>query len=210
MRGPFCIGLTGGIGCGKSSAARIFARLGAAVVDTDEISHELTRAGGAAMPAILDAFGAQLLTADGALDRTRMRVLVFRDATAKERLEAILHPLIRQESQARVTSARAPYVVLVVPLLLETNAYRGIIERVLVVDCEERQQIERTRARSGLSDSEVEAIMAAQLPRAVRLAAADDVLPNDGDLEKLQRDCEALHRQYLALAARAQKDASDC
>jgi dephospho-CoA kinase len=210
MRGPFCIGLTGGIGCGKSSAARIFARLGAAVVDTDEISHELTRAGGAAMPAILDAFGAQLLTADGALDRTRMRVLVFRDATAKERLEAILHPLIRQESQARVTRARAPYVVLVVPLLLETNAYRGIIERVLVVDCEERQQIERTRARSGLSDSEVEAIMAAQLPRAVRLAAADDVLPNDGDLEKLQRDCEALHRQYLALAARAQKDAFDC
>ncbi|HEX6004558.1 MAG TPA: dephospho-CoA kinase [Burkholderiales bacterium] len=208
MRGPYCIGLTGGIGCGKSSAARVFERLGAAVVDTDEISRELTRAGGAAIPAICEVFGPESLTAEGALDRARMRALVFRNAAAKQRLEAILHPMIRAESRARIAATRAPYVILVVPLLLETGAYREIVERVLVVDCEEQQQMARTRARSGLSDGEVEAIMAAQLPRAARLAAADDVLRNDADFTTLQRDCEALHRRYLALASGAQSGAS--
>jgi len=197
---PFCVGLTGGIGSGKSSAARIFHELGAAVVDTDEISHELTRAGGAAMPAIRDAFGETYVSADGGLERAPMRQRVFSDAAARAKLEAILHPLIRSETRSRVECAHADYVVIVVPLLLETGAYRELTDRVLVVDCSEDAQIARTMARSKLSEGEVRAIMAAQVPRATRLAAADDVLHNDGDLAALQTGAAALHRRYTALA----------
>lgn len=201
MHEPYCVGLTGGIGCGKSSAARMFQELGAAVIDTDEISHELTRPGGAAVPEILREFGAEYITPEGALDRAKMRERVFSDAAAKARLERILHPMIRHESRTRLAAARAPYAILVVPLLLETGAYKEFVKRILVVDCDEAQQIARTTSRSGLKPAEVTAIMATQVSRTTRLAAADDILRNDADLDTLRRDVEALHARYLAFAA---------
>ena len=197
----FCVGLTGGIGCGKSQATNMFAALGADIVDTDVIAHELTAPGGGAMAAIAAAFGNEYVRSDGALDRARMRELVFSDATAKSRLEAIIHPMIRAESRKRIESGSGPYVVLVVPLLLETGAYRELIDRVLVVDCEESQQIERTMARSHLTEDAVRRIMTAQLPRARRLEQADEVLSNDADINSLRAQVEVLHQQYLKAAA---------
>lgn len=201
MAARLCIGLTGGIGSGKTSAAEIFRELGAAVVDTDEIAHALTRAGGAAVDAIRKAFGDDYVDADGALDRRKMRATVFSDAAARRKLEEILHPLIREQAGLRIAAAPGPYVVLVVPLLLETGAYRRLVSRVLVVDCEEALQIARAAARSGLAADEVRAIMAAQMPRALRLAAADDVIRNDGDMAGLRRQAEALHAKYVTLAS---------
>ncbi|MGQ0749916.1 MAG: dephospho-CoA kinase [Betaproteobacteria bacterium] len=201
MAEPFCVGLTGGIGCGKSSAATILRELGAAVIDTDEIAHELTQSGGAALPDIAARFGADYIMQNGALDRGKMRRLVFARPEAKAQLESILHPLIRREAQARVAGARAPYVVLVVPLLLETGAYKALVRRVLVIDCDEALQIARTAKRSGMTAEEVRAVMAAQISRDARLAAADDVLVNDSDLVSLRRGAVALHQQYLALAS---------
>ena len=198
---PYCIGLTGGIGSGKSSAAKIFEELGAGVVDTDEISHALTRAGGAAIPLIRAEFGADYVAADGSLDRAKMRQLVFGDPSARNRLEAILHPLIGKEARARVAASPQPYVMLVVPLLLETGAYRGFIKRIAVVDCTEAQQIERTMQRSGLSKAQVRAIMSTQVTREQRLARADDLLNNSGDPAAMRREVETLHTKYLALAA---------
>ncbi len=197
---PYCVGLTGGIGSGKSSAARIFSESGAGVVDVDDISHALTRPGGAAIVPIRSAFGAEAITPEGSLDRTRMRALVFADASAKDKLEAILHPLIGLEARAEVARAAQPYVMLVVPLLLERDAYRDLIQRVAVVDCPEAVQIERTMRRSALSEDAVRAIMAAQLSRAQRLAKADDVLYNDGDETQLRQQVAALHVRYLELA----------
>jgi dephospho-CoA kinase len=201
---PLCIGLTGGIGSGKSSAARLFEALGAAVIDTDAIAHELTRVGGAALDAIRCAFGDEYIAADGGLDRSRMRRLVFSNRAARANLEAILHPLIRDETRARVAAARAPYIVIVVPLLLETGAYSDLTDRVLVVDCSENAQIARTAARSGLTEPEVRAIMATQVSRSQRLAAAHDVLHNDGDLAALGEKVQALHLRYLSLARAAE------
>lgn len=197
---PFCVGLTGGIGSGKSTAAALFAELGAAVIDTDAISHELTQPGGRAIDAIREAFGAGYIAADGSLDRPRMRERVFSDPAAKSRLEAILHPLIRERSRADVAAAKQPYAVLVVPLLLETGAYRDVTHRVLVVDCSEAKQVERATRRSRLSTAEVQAIMATQLPRAERRARADDVIDNDGGMESLRRQAGELHVKYLSLA----------
>lgn len=196
----YCIGLTGGIGSGKSSAAEIFRELGAAVVDTDEIARELTRPGGAAIAAIRRQFGADYIAADGGLDRVKMRNLVFKDPASKKKLEAILHPVIRQKSKKQIAAARQPYVLIAVPLLLETGAYRDLINRVLVVDCDEEQQVARTMRRSRLTADEVRAIMAAQLPRSERLIRADDVLRNDDGMAALRRQIEILHGQYLALA----------
>jgi dephospho-CoA kinase len=198
---PYCIGLTGGIGSGKSSAAKIFEELGAAIVDTDEIARQLTVPAGAAIAAIREQFGANYLAHDGSLDRAKMRRLAFCDPASRRKLEQILHPLIRDESRARLLTARQPYALIVVPLLLETGSYRGLIDRVLVVDCGEEQQVERATRRSQLSADEVRAIMAAQLPRSEHLARADDVLHNDTDLIALRRQAEALHAKYLALAA---------
>ncbi len=198
---PYCIGVTGGIGSGKSSAAASFAALGAGVVDTDDIAHELTAAGGPAMPAIVAAFGTAAQAADGSLDRTAMRELVFADPSKRKALEAILHPLIRAEARDRVARSPAPYVMLVVPLLLETGSYQDLVRRVLVIDCDESLQVSRTMQRSGLSADAVRAIMAAQLPRRERLARADDVLLNDGDLARLRDQAAKLHQHYLKLAA---------
>ncbi|MFC4486878.1 dephospho-CoA kinase [Tepidiphilus baoligensis] len=198
---PFIIGLTGGIGSGKSAAAEHFARLGAAVVDTDAIAHELTAPGGAAIPALVAAFGPDILTPAGALDRAKMRTLAFSDPEVKRRLEAILHPLIRQESEARCRAAtEAPYVVLVVPLLIEAGPdYRRRCQRIAVVDCPEEVQIARVRARSGLDEDLIRRIMAQQASRAARLAAADDILDNGGDLAQLHAQVEALDRLYREL-----------
>lgn len=198
----FVVGLTGGIGSGKSAVAVLFAELGADIVDTDAIAHQLTGRGGAAIEPIRAAFGGSVITPDGALDRPAMRRLVFSDPAAKQRLEAILHPMIRVEADLRCVSAQGAYVILVVPLLVETGSYRGRVDRILVVDCAEETQIARTMARSGLSEAEVRSIMAVQAGREARLAAADDVIDNDGDLEALRAQVEALHLRYLD-AARA-------
>lgn len=196
----FVVGLTGGIGSGKSAAAEHFARLGAAVVDTDAIAHELTRAGGAAIAALRREFGDAMIGPDGALDRAKMRARVFSDPQAKARLEALLHPMIRAEAERRIAGARAPYAVLVVPLLVESGGYRQRVARVLVVDCPQALQIARVVARSNLTPAEVEAIIRSQASREARLAAADDVIDNSGDLAALQQQVEKLHRMYLALA----------
>lgn len=198
------VGVTGGIGCGKSTVAELLATRGAAVVDTDAIAHELTGANGAAMPAIAAAFGSSVLCADGGLDRPEMRRLVFSDASARARLEAILHPMIRRESEERcnaASAANAPYVLLVVPLLVESGSYRDRMTRVLVIDCDEETQVARVMARSGLSADEVRAIMATQASRTERLAAADDVLRNDGDLDSLRDQLDILHERYLSMAS---------
>ena len=197
----YCVGVTGGIGSGKSSAAALFAERGAGIVDNDDIAHEMTRPGGRAMPAIITAFGPGIAAADGSLDRAAMRQRVFAEPAQRKVLEGILHPLIRAEARDRVNSSTAPYVMLVVPLLLETGGYPDLVRRVLVIDCEESQQISRTMQRSALTEEAVRAIMAAQLPRQQRLAGADDVLLNDGDLSRLRSQIDSLHDRYLALAA---------
>ena len=196
----FVVGLTGGIGSGKSAAAEEFARLGATVVDTDAIAHELTAPGGAAIEGVRRLFGDACIDSRGAMDRGRVRALVFDDAAARKRLEGLLHPMIREESNRRIAAATGPYVVHVVPLLIESRDYRERIDRVLVVDCPEETQLTRVSARSGLSEEEVRRMMAAQIPRAERLAAADDVIDNSGSLDDLRRQVQALHRRYLAMS----------
>lgn len=200
----YIVGLTGGIGSGKSAAAEMFREFGAAVVDTDAIAHELTAAGGGALAALREAFGAEILAADGALDRAAMRARVFGDGPARQRLEAILHPMIRTEVDARIARSNAPYVILVVPLLVETGFGRRRLARVAVVDCSEETQLARTMARSALSAEQVRAIMAAQATRAQRLACADDIIPNEGDVAALRREVEHLHVRYLDASCRAE------
>jgi dephospho-CoA kinase len=194
------VGVTGGIGSGKTTAVKLFERLGAGVVDTDAIAHGLTRPGGAAMEPILARFGRGCAQPDGSLDRAAMRALVFSDAQAKRDLEAILHPLIRSASSSAVLQARTPYVLLVVPLLVETGGYRDMLDRVLVIDCDESLQVERVRRRSGLSEEQIRAIMATQASRGERLRAADDVVRNDADEAALGEQVRALHARYLSLA----------
>lgn len=198
---PYLVGLTGGIGSGKTTVANLFAELGAGLVDTDDIARTLTGPGMAAVAEIGHRFGAEYVTADGALDRGRMRRLVFADDKARRDLESILHPLIRQESQRMIATTTAPYAVVVVPLLLETPHYRGYANRVLVVDCDPEIQVERVMKRSGLSREEVLAIMASQLPRAERLRNADDIVSNDGDLAALGPQIPPLHHRYIKFAA---------
>lgn len=200
---PYCVGITGGIGSGKSRATAMFGELGAGVVDTDEISHQITASGGAAMPEIVAAFGPAAAAADGSLDRAAMRQRIFSDPRARRQLENILHPRIRAQAHKCIEESASPYVLLVVPLLLETGAYRDIVRRILVVDCDEALQVSRTIARSRIDEASVRAIMAAQIPRHERLARADDVIRNDGDVEELRRQVATLHDKYLKLAAGA-------
>ncbi|HWM41799.1 MAG TPA: dephospho-CoA kinase [Burkholderiales bacterium] len=195
----FVVGLTGGIGSGKSAAADEFEKLGAAVVDTDVIAHQLTGKGGAALAGIERVFGKDFISGD-ALDRKRMRDHVFADPAAKRALEALLHPMIREESARRIAAARAPYVVHVVPLLVESPDYRRRVDRVLVVDAPEETQVARVRERSRLPEEEVRAIMRTQVSRAERLAAADDVIDNGGSRDALRNQVAALHQKYLQFA----------
>ncbi|HUX62897.1 dephospho-CoA kinase [Sulfuricella sp.] len=198
------IGLTGGIGCGKSSVARIFAALGAAVIDTDEIAHRLTARGAPTLAAIIEQFGSSYQLPDGNLDRARLRNRVFSDHAAKEKLETLLHPLIKQQVVSEMAEAQGPYLVLVIPLFFETGAYRDLVDRVLVVDCDENQQISRTMSRSKLSAEDVRTVMAHQAPRAERIKQADDILSNRGNHADLEEHVNELHQHYLALALRRQ------
>jgi len=200
MTPAFSVGLTGGIGCGKSTVADLFAARGATIVDTDVIAHALTAPQGAAMPAIVAEFGPDFAQPDGALDRARMRTLVFSDASARARLEAILHPRIRAATEAAGQAATGAYVMYVVPLLIESGSWRERVTRVLAIDCSEDTQVARVMQRSHLSADEVRAIMATQVTRTRRLAEADDVVDNDAGLDALQKQVQALHERYLALS----------
>jgi len=200
---PYIVGLTGGIGSGKNAVGDQFAGLGIPVIDADAIAHELTLPGGAGMAAIRDAFGAEFVTPEGALDRARMRTLAFSDSQAKQRLEAILHPMIRAECDRRIAAATsAPYVMLMVPLLFESPILGGSFQRALVVDCPESLQVTRVMARSGLTEDAVRRIMANQSSREQRLALATEVIENTGTLQDLEPQVAALHQRYLE-AARA-------
>lgn len=199
--GKLIVGLTGGIGCGKSTVAAQFAALGAEVIDADAVAHELSRRGEPGWHAVRAAFGESVLRPDGELDRAALRQLVFADPAAKARLEAALHPLIAAAIERQLAAWRGPYGLLMVPLLLEGGRYRDRIDRLLVVDCDEAEQIRRVMARSGLSENEVRAIMATQVDRPTRLAAADDVIDNSGPPASVAPAVAALDRQYRRLAA---------
>ncbi|MFA6970266.1 MAG: dephospho-CoA kinase [Gallionella sp.] len=193
-----CIGLTGGIGCGKSTVARLFEELGAVIIDTDAIAHQLTQPGGQAIAPVRSSFGEYYITSTGAMDRTRMRHLVFSDRSAKSKLENILHPLILSLclEQLQVPSC-APYTLLMAPLLLECPPYLQLVQRVLLVDCSEQNQISRTMQRSRLDESEIRAIIALQLSQTERRARADDIIQNDNAIDALTAQVAVLHQDYL-------------
>jgi dephospho-CoA kinase len=195
------VGLTGGIGSGKSAVADAFAALGIAVTDTDRIAHATTAPGAPGLDAVLAAFGPEYRRPDGALDRDRLRRKVFADPEARALLERIVHPLIGEATRREVEAWTSPYGILVVPLLLERGGLKGLVQRVLVVDCPEEEQVRRVTARSGLGAAEVHAIMATQSTRSARLAAADDVIDNAGPLAAIAPQVAALDRRYRVLAA---------
>lgn len=194
------VGVTGGLGAGKTTVSRIFADLGVPVIDTDEISRELTAAAGAALPAIRESFGNAVFLADGSLDRSALRASILKDAAAKRQLEGILHPLIRSEVGRRLAGVQAPYVLVVVPLLVETAAYDALLDRVLVVDCSEETQLQRALARGGWSEAEIRAMLAKQASREQRLARADDVLDTECDLAALNASVAAQDQKYRRMA----------
>ena len=198
---PVAIGLTGGIGSGKSTVAGLLVAQGACLVDTDAIARALTLPGGAAMPAVTDAFGAGAVAADGALNRAFMRQLVFQNPAAKLRLEAILHPMIGAEARRQANAAGGRPVVFDVPLLTESSHWRARVQRVLVVDCSEDTQAARVAARPGWDEAAARRVIAQQAPRARRRAIADAVIHNDGlSLDELQVAVRALWQQWLGLA----------
>ena len=197
------IGLTGGIGSGKSAASDIFSRLGAPVIDADEIAHALVAAGEPALAEIAGAFGEDILDTAGALDRDALRRRVFADSAERQRLEAILHPRIRQQIQSHINNIHAPYCIVVIPLLLETRQ-ADLVDRILVIDIPETTQISRTAARDSLTREEILAIIDAQAARDTRLAAADDVIDNSGGLDELESRVHRLHERYLEIATAGQ------
>jgi len=197
----YTVALTGGIGSGKSAATRLFAELGADVVDTDVIAHQLTAPNTPALAEIAARLGKEFILPDGSLNRAGLRLLIFHDNTAKKKLEAILHPLIRSQVATAIAASRAPYALAVVPLLVETGAYRDLSRRVLVVDCSEETQLARTMARSGLTEAQTRAIMNHQATRRQRLNCADDVIANDGDLAALEWQVRNMHEKYCRIAA---------
>jgi dephospho-CoA kinase len=203
VSGPYIVGLTGGIGSGKSAVADAFAKLGVAVTDTDLLAHALTRPGTAGLDAIVATFGAGILQPDGTLDRGALRRQAFADAAVRAALEGILHPLIGDAAKDEIMRWHSPYGILVVPLLLERNGLVSLVHRILVVDCPEEEQVRRVAGRSGLAPDEIRAIMAAQLPRMARLARADDVLDNAGPASDIAPKVAVLDRRYRTLAAEA-------
>lgn len=200
----FVVGITGGIGSGKSAVAERFRALGIKVVDADVASREVVRPGMPALAAIRDHFGAQAIQADGTLDRAHLRKLVFADTQERKWLEALLHPQILAYLRAELASAASAYAILVSPLMFEAGHDR-FTSRVLVVDVPEAVQIARTMARDNNTEAQVKAIMAAQADRQTRLARADDVIVNDAGLDALDARVRALHERYLALAAEKQR-----
>lgn len=194
------IGLTGGLGSGKTAVSQAFARLGVPVIDTDEISRALTAVEGAALPMLRESFGDSVFSADGSLNRYALRNLILNDSVAKSRLESILHPMILQEVTNQLARVNDSFVMIVVPLLVETGAYDNIIDRVLVVDCDEVTQVQRALARGGWEESEIRAMMARQASRQVRLKQADDVINNDDGIDALTAQVDALNEKYRELA----------
>lgn len=192
------IGLTGGIGSGKSTVSGFLLECGAAVIDADAISRELTGTDGGAIPALVAAFGSQALDSRGALDRAHMRELAFSDPNARRRLEAILHPMISRETESRAAAAQAALLVFDVPLLVESGRWRQRVDRVLVVDCEEETQIQRVMQRSGWTRAGVEAVLKQQASRTSRRGAADAVIYNE------RCSLNELRQHVLTLAKRWQ------
>lgn len=201
---PYVVGVTGGIGSGKSTICREFAALGAPVVDTDEVAREVVAPGTPGLAAVVAEFGQEVLSPNGELDRRRLRSMVFADDHRRRILESLLHPLIRQGTDAHVRVAAYPYCLVCIPLLIERGGGNRV-DRVLVIDCPPELQIARVMARDSLTAPEVEAIIRTQASRAARLAAADDVIENIGDVERVQAQIMALHRQYLDLAERTRE-----
>ena len=198
------IGLTGGIGSGKSTVARVLVACGAVLVDTDAIARSLTLPGGAALPALAEAFGPEILAADGALDRDRMRHIAFEDPTSKRRLEGVLHPMIGAEAMRQATAAGHAPVVFDVPLLTESRHWRSRVERVLVIDCREQTQIDRVMQRSGWTEAAVRRVIEQQATRAQRRAVADAVVFNEGiTTEALRAEVEAVWALWTPGASRA-------
>ncbi len=200
---PRVVVLTGGVGSGKSSVAQVWEALGVPIIDTDAIAHRLTGPGGEAIAPIKQALGDEYIDSRGALDRAKVRGLVFADPTARRRLEAALHPLIRQEALRALDALppATPYAVFVIPLFFEGSAFRELAWRVVVVDCPVEVQIERVSRRPGLDRAGAEAIVAAQVPRETRLSGADYVIRNTGSLTELQAEASALHQRLLTLDA---------
>ena len=194
------VGLTGGIGSGKSTVAALFAELGVPVIDTDVISHQLTQSGGAAIAAIRKALGDEYITDNGALDREKVRQRIFSDPESKQILEDILHPLILKLARNQVEASTAPYVLIVVPLLFETQNFSNWMQRTLTVDCAETTQLARVTKRQNISEQNVRAIMAQQLPRSARLQLTDDTIENEGSLSALKSQVSRLNQHYLKLA----------
>jgi dephospho-CoA kinase len=193
------IGLTGGIGSGKSTVARLFAARGVPVIDADNIAHELTRPGGPAEREIIAAFGNEIAPG-GHIDRKALAARVFSSTAERRRLEAILHPRIRHAMEQAMLRLDTQYCLCVIPLLIEADQH-DLVDRILVVDADENARIERIRARDGRNEREIRAILASQVSRAQRLAAADDVIVNNGDLSALEDQVNSLHRHYLGLSA---------
>ncbi|MEQ1721168.1 MAG: dephospho-CoA kinase [Nitrosomonas sp.] len=196
----FVVGLTGGIGCGKSTVSRLFADLGITIVDTDILAKKFTEVNGLAVNAIREAFGDGCINSIGAVDRVKMLDLIFSDNNARTRLEKILHPLILKEVTIQIKKITEAYIIIVVPLLFETHDYDNVVERVLLVDCSESLQLLRTMTRSRLSEEKVKAIMATQVTRQRRLQLADDIIINDHDIDSLKRQILTLHKKYLIFA----------
>ena len=195
-----CIGLTGGIGSGKSTVAAMLAMRGIPVIDTDEIARHLSEPGQPTFDEIVHAFGEDILDNNHRIDRNRLRELVFEIAEERRRLEVILHPHIREAVRKKLGEINAPYCILVVPLLIESG-FTDLVDRILVVDAKENIQIQRTTARSGLSETEIRKIMSAQASRAQRLQKANDVIDNNSDRKHLEAEVERLHQWYLSLAS---------
>lgn len=208
MRRAFRIGLTGGIASGKTTVANLFAALGVPVVDTDLLAREVVAPGSPLLPQIAAHFGASVLAQDGSLDRHALRSRIFADPAERLWLEQLTHPAIRALTDERCEASGGPYVIVAIPLLVETGSAERF-ERVLVVDCEPEVQLARLMARDGNSRQQAEAMLAAQAPREKRLAVADDVIHNDGDIARLRDQVEKLHRRYVTAAdaqAQAQSD----
>ena len=195
----FVVGLTGGIGSGKSTVSKLFEDLGITVIDTDVISRKLTEVNGIAINRIRENFGEAYTNSIEGIDRAKMRELIFSDKEARNKLEKILHPLILNEVKTQIEQVSDNYIIVVVPLLFEIDDYQNIVDRTLVVDCDEHQQLIRTMARSQLSEEKVKAIMATLMTRQQRLQQADDVINNNDDIDSLKKQTLSLHQQYLSL-----------
>lgn len=195
------IALTGGIGCGKTEAANQFAALGVPVVDTDIIAHQLTATGSPTLHEISQLFGAEILTPEGTLDRAKLSAIIFNNAEARDKLERLLHPAIHREVLIQLAynahELKPTYQIVVVPLLFESNQYVNLVSKSLVIDCDEALQISRTMARSKLSEAEVKAIMAAQVPRATRLKLADEIIVNNGSQAQLHENVLKIHKKFI-------------